>query len=61
MVTVSTAIYQEEEGIRTLLGVAGIDVLMAQLESFGLDESQIVDKFIRIPPCHKKTLEICDI
>lgn len=37
MVTVSMPIYYEESGIRTILGVAGIDILMDQI-SFGFSE-----------------------
>lgn len=38
MVTVSMPIYYEENGIRVILGVAGIDILWGQIESFGLSE-----------------------
>ena len=38
MVTVSMPIYYEENGIRIILGVAGIDILWGQIESFGLSE-----------------------
>ena len=42
MVTVSMPIYYEEDNITKILGVAGIDVVMAQFESFGLDEEDVV-------------------
>lgn len=39
LVTVSMPIYYEERDVRKILGVAGIDVVMAKLtDSFGLSE-----------------------
>ena len=35
MVTVSMPISYQENGIRYILGVAGIDILWGQIESFG--------------------------
>ena len=38
LVTVSMPIYYQEGNIRTILGVAGIDVTMDHLETFGLTD-----------------------
>lgn len=38
MVTVSMPIYYEENGIRQILGVAGIDVVMQTFTDFGIKE-----------------------
>lgn len=52
LVTVSMPIYYEEGGIRTILGVAGIDVTMDHLETFGLtDETEITKELISNMPC----------
>ena len=66
MVTVSMPIYYEETGIRKILGVAGIDVVMATFEQFGFsiaeeDENKITKKLISNVPCLTSSLSACDL
>ena len=60
MVTVSMPIYYTEEGIRRILGVAGIDVLMEQIY-FGQSEEEVIERLISSAPCQQSTLTECDI
>ena len=61
MVTVSMPIYYEESGVRIILGVAGIDILWGQIESFGYPEEKAVQKLVSDPPCFASNLEECEI
>lgn len=60
MVTVSMPIYYTENDIRSVLGVAGIDILWDQI-SFGMDEEEVIDQLIRNAPCHASSLSECEI
>ena len=60
MVTVSMPIYYEEGSIRTILGVAGIDILWEQI-SFGMSEEDVIKKLISNMPCQKSNLTECQI
>ena len=60
LVTVSMPIYYEESGIRTILGVAGIDVLYSSIE-FGMTEAEVVSKLINNAPCVRSNLTACRI
>lgn len=62
MVTASMPIYYEEAGIRTILGVAGIDVVMQTFTDFGItEEEDVVKELIKNAPCHKSSLTECEI
>ena len=58
LVTVSKPIYFSENGIRTILGVAGIDVLYSSIE-FGMTEKQVILKLITNSPCLVSSLGAC--
>ena len=60
MVTVSMPIYHEESGIRTILGVAGIDILWEQIE-FGMTEDEVIKRLISNVPCQRSNLTDCQI
>ena len=60
MVTVSMPIYYEESGIRTILGVAGIDILWGQIE-FGMTEDEVIKRLISNVPCQRGNLTECQI
>ena len=59
MVTVSMPIYYVENDIRKILGVAGIDVVISQFESFGLDEDGIIKKLLNQVHCLRNSLDEC--
>ena len=58
MVTVSMPIYYQESGIRTILGVAGIDILMEQIY-FGYSEEEVISRLIVNAPCLVSNLTDC--
>lgn len=58
LVTVSMPIYFLENGVRFILGVAGIDVQYYQIE-YGMSEQEVVTKLIGNPPCQLSTLTEC--
>ena len=60
MVTVSMPIYYQENGIRSILGVAGIDILMEQI-SFNQTEEDVVKRLISNAPCQLSNLTECQI
>ena len=60
MVTVSMPIYYEENGVRVILGVAGIDILWEQI-AFGMTEEEVIPELISDLPCYKGGLTECQI
>ena len=59
--TVSMPAYYSENGVRKVLGVAGVDVTMSQMQSFGFNDSQIVTKLLAGTPCFEVNLTDCEI
>lgn len=51
-------IYYQESGIRTILGVAGIDILMEQIY-FGYSEEEVISRLIVNAPCLVSNLTDC--
>jgi hypothetical protein len=60
MVTVSMPVYYTENGLRSILGVAGIDILWEQIE-FGLTEKKVIERLVSNAPCHRSSLSECEI
>lgn len=59
MVTVSMPIYYTENSIRSVLGVAGIDISLAQY--FDMNEEEIIHHLMTPVPCYSSTLSECQI
>ena len=60
LVTVSMPIYYEENGFRTILGVAAIDVAYSQIE-YGQTEEDVIKRLISNAPCQMSNLTYCQI
>ena len=53
-------VYHEESGVRSIVGVVGIDILWEQI-LFGQTEEEIIKRLVSSPPCQISNLTECQI